>query len=310
MEAVTIHGVRRDLFESMVTDYYSSTWEEMNHGFNYMECLIWIYDRMVMDDSYQFECATLENTANTCKFLKCLTATIIQRVEWNSEQVFKTTVMEAYSKPIGEIGIGYIDNRIDYLRLGRWTTSTLLEILQYIVSTAVVQDSTILLRNNLKYSSYNRLHYRNYQADSIFPKWIDSLVEQVVSGGRKSNLYNDLILARSCETNFIPETTKEMKTMSMYNLATSVVCELSDKLTVDEISVRLSMLRPGLFSLDDDDVIIDILGNPSLVGGGDRLFNTYRIFGYALQHLPHNEQVLELMVAECQLDKKEGWGIG
>lgn len=326
----------RDMIEQMAVDYYNSTWVEMNHTFNYMDSLIWSYDKIIEEDFYHFRVNTLGNNANTCKFLKCLTATIIQQVEWNPEQEFKSTVMKGFFRPVNELppyyeevvivdddedgdyvdeepsyDNNYVDDRIDDLKNGRWTTSTLLEILEYIVEVAVVRYKSIMLRTeDTKYNPYNKLHYRNYQADSIFPKWIESIVEQVKSGGRKSNLYDDAILSRASESNLFLDVDKETRYKFLYNLAVSVVCELSDKLTAEEIAVRLTVIRPGFFSLEKDEDIVGIIGDLKNMGEGDRLYAAYKIFGYTLYHLPHTEQVLELMVAECQLDKKEGWSIG
>lgn len=324
----------RDMIEQMASDYYNSTWVEMNHAFNYLDSLIWLYDKIIEEDSYHFRVNTLGNNANTCKFLKCLTATIIQKVEGNPEQEFKSTVMKAFFRPVNELppyyedeavviedgddnyiieepfyDNSYIDDRIDNLESGQWTSSTLLEILEYVVEVAVKQDKNIMLKTKgMRYSPYNRLHYRNYQADSIFPKWIESLVEQVKSGGRKSNLNDKFFLARVCEISEFPEFDEEAKIM--YDLAASVVCELSDKFTTDELTVRLSMLRPGLFSLNDENnTLVDIVKLDDMVGR-DRLFAIYKIFGYTLSRLPHNEKTLEMMVKECQLDKKEGRSIG
>lgn len=325
----------RSMIEQMANDYYNSTWVQMNHTYNYMDRLIWVYDKIVEENPHHFRADTLGNNSNTCKFLRCLTATIIQQIEWNPEQEFKSTVMKAFFRPITELppyyedvvivdndedddyvdeepsyDNNYIDHRIDDLRNGHWTSSTLLEMLEYIVGIAVMRDKNIMLKNNPRHDSYNRLHYRNYQADSIFPKWIESLVEQVVSGGRKkSSLSDSYVLARAGESNIFPEFDEDMKLQLMYSLAVSVVCELSNKLSTDRIAVRLSMLRPGLFSLENKDTVIDVL-NMDEMTGIDRLFTTYKIFGYFLYHTPHSEQILELMVEDCQLDKKEGWSIG
>ena len=325
----------RDMIEQMASDYYNSTWVEMNYTYNYMDSLIWLYDKIIEENSHHFSYNTLSNNSNTCKFLKCLTATIIQQVEWNPEQEFKSTVMKSFFRPINELppyyedvvivedgeddvyvdeepsyDDNYIDNRINRLRSRHWTTSTLLEMLEYIVGTAVMRDKNIMLRNNPRHDSYNSLHYRNYQADSIFPKWIESLVEQVASGGRKkSSLSESYILARAGVSNIFPEFDGDMKLQLMYNLAVSAVCELSNKLSSDRMTARLSMLRPGLFSLKNEDTVIDILRLDEMTGR-ERLFTTYMIFGYFLHHTPHSEKLLELMVAECQLDKKEGWSIG
>lgn len=326
----------RSMIEQMTSDYYNSTWVQMNHTYNYMDSLIWVYDKIVEVNSHHFRVNTLGNNSNTCKFLRCLTATIIQQIEWNPEQEFKSTVMKAFFRPITELppyyedvvivdddedddyvdeepsyDNNYIDHRIDDLRNDYWTASTLLEMLEYIVGIAVMQDKDIMLRNSTsKYDPYNILHYRNYQADNIFPNWIESLVEQAKSGGRKSNLLQDTVLSRASESNIFLDVDKETRYKFLYNLATSVVCELSDKFTADEISVRLSVLRPGFFSLGKEEDIAGILGDLYNMNENDHLLAIYKFFGYFLYHTPHSEQILELMVVECQLDKKEGWSIG
>lgn len=306
-----VNNNERSMLERMANEYFDLTWMEMNHHFNYVDQLVWVYDKIVEEKPDQFEIPIIRNNVNTYKFLKCLTAVLIQQAE-GAKDLFKTTVVDSRFRPSEETPAYYgdfIEDRIEDFRCGHGKTSTLLEMIQYIADTAIMRDPSMLLKNNSRHNTYNRLHYRNYQADSIFPKWIESIVEQVGSGGRKSNLCNDYVIARACENNIFPEFDEETTLKIRYNLAVSVVCELSDKFTADEITVRLSMLRPKLFSLKNEDDVIDIISLNDMVGR-DRLFAIYRIFGYFLHHTPHSEQLLELMVAECQLDKKEGWSIG
>lgn len=306
-----VNNNERSMLERMANDYFDLTWMEMNHHFNYADHLVWVYDKIIEEKPDQFEIPIIRNNVNTYKFLKCLTAVLIQQAE-GAKDLFKTAVVDSRFRPSEETPAYYgdfIEDRIEDFRCGHGKTSTLLEMIQYIADTAIMRDPSMLLKNNSRHNTYNRLHYRNYQADSIFPKWIESIVEQVGSGGRKSNLCNDYVIARACENNIFPEFDGEVTLKIRYNLAVSVVCELSDKFTADEITIQLSMLRPKLFSLKSEDDVIDIISLNDMVGR-DRLLAIYRIFGYFLHHTPHSEKLLELMVAECQLDKKEGWSIG
>lgn len=307
-----VNNNERSMLERMVNEYFDLTWMEMNHHFNYVDHLVWVYDKIIEEKPDQFEIPIIRNNVNTYKFLKCLTAVLIQQAE-EAKDLFKTTVVDSRFRPSEETPAYYgdfIEDRIEDFRCGHGKTSTLLEMIQYIADTAIMRDPSMLLKNNSRHNTYNRLHYRNYQADSIFPKWIESLVEQVNSGDRKIDLCESFVLARAGDNNIFPEFDEDMQLQLKYNLAASVVCELSDRFTAEEITVRLSMLRPGLFSLKDEaNGIFNILELDEMVGR-DRLFTTYRIFGYFLYHTPHSERLLELMVAECQLDKKEGWSIG
>lgn len=306
-----VNNNERSMLERMANEYFDLTWMEMNHHFNYVDHLVWVYDKIIEEKPDQFAIPIIRNNVNTYKFLKCLTAVLIQQDE-GAKDLFKTAVVDSRFRPSEETPAYYgdfIEDRIEDFRCGHGKTSTLLEMIQYIADTAIMRDPSMLIKNNSRHNTYNRLHYRNYQADSIFPKWIESIVEQVRSGGRKSNLSFDYVIAKSSEINILPEFDEEMKIQVKYNLAVSVVCELCDKFTADEINVRLSILRPGLFSLKEEDALIDIINLDDMVGR-DRLFAIYRIFGYFLYHTPNSEKILELMVAECQLDKKEGWSIG
>lgn len=307
-----VNNNERNMLERMANEYFDLTWMEMNHHFNYVDHLVWVYDKIIEEKPDQFEIPIIRNNANTYKFLKCLTAVLIQQAE-GAKDLFKTTVVDSRFRPSEETPAYYadfIEDRIEDFRCGHGKTSTLLEMIQYIADTAIMREPAMLLKNNSRHNTYNRLHYRNYQADNIFPKWIESLVEQAKSGGRKLSLYESAVFARASESNIFLDVDKEMRFKFLYNLAVSVVLELSNKFTADEISVRLSMLRPGLFSLGREEDIAGILDKLDDMVGRDRLFATYRIFGYFLYHTHHSEQLLELMVAECQLDKKEGWSIG
>lgn len=307
-----VNNNERSMLERMANEYFDLTWMEMNHHFNYVDHLVWVYDKIIEEKPDQFAIPIIRNNVNTYKFLKCLTAVLIQQTE-GAKDLFKTTVVDSRFRPSEETPAYYsdfIEDRIEDFRCGHGKTSTLLEIIQYIADTAIMRDPSMLLKNNSRHNTYNRLHYRNYQADSIFPKWIESLVEQVNSGDRKIDICESFVLARASDSNIFPEFDEDTKLQLKYNLAASVVCELSGRFTAEEITVRLSMLRPGLFSLKDEvNGIFNILELDDMVGR-DRLFATYRIFGYFLHHTPHSERLLELMVAECQLDKKEGWSIG
>lgn len=307
-----VNNNERSMLERMANEYFDLTWMEMNHHFNYVDHLVWVYDKIIEEKPDQFEIPIIRNNVNTYKFLKCLTAVLIQQAE-EAKDLFKTTVVDSRFRPSEETPAYYgdfIEDRIEDFRCGHGKTSTLLEMIQYIADTAIMRDPSMLLKNNSRHNTYNRLHYRNYQADSIFPKWIESLVEQAKLGGRKLSLYESAVFARASESNIFLDVDKETRFKFLYNLAVSVVLELSNKFTADEISVRLSMLRPGLFSLGREEDIAGILDKLDDMVGRDRLFATYRIFGYFLYHTHHSEQLLELMVAECQLDKKEGWSIG
>lgn len=307
-----VNNNERSMLERMANEYFDSTWMEMNHHFNYVDHLVWIYDKIIEEKPDQFEIPIIRNNVNTYKFLKCLTAVLIQQAE-GAKDLFKTTVVDSRFRPSEETPAYYgnfIEDRIEDFRCGHGKTSTLLEIIQYIADTAIMRDPSMLLKNNSRHNTYNRLHYRNYQADSIFPKWIESLVEQAKLGGRKLSLYESAVFARASESNIFLDVDKETRFKFLYNLAVSVVLELSNKFTADEISVRLSMLRPGLFSLGREEDIAGILDKLDDMVGRDRLFAAYRIFGHFLYHTHHSEQLLDLMVAECQLDKKEGWSIG
>ena len=307
-----VNNNERSMLERMVNEYFDLTWMEMNHHFNYVDHLVWIYDKIIEEKPDQFEIPIIRNNVNTYKFLKCLTAALIQHAE-GAKDLFKTTVADSRFRPSEETPAYYgdfIEDRIEDFRCGHGKTSTLLEMIQYIADTAIMRDPSMLLKNNSRHNTYNRLHYRNYQADSIFPKWIESLVEQAKLGGRKLSLYESAVFARASESNIFLDVNEETRFKFLYNLAVSVVLELSNKFTADEISVRLSMLRPGLFSLGREEDIAGILDKLDDMVGRDRLFATYRIFGYFLYHTHHSEQLLDLMVAECQLDKKEGWSIG
>lgn len=308
-----INETNRSMLDSMANEYFDLTGMEMNHNFNYVDHLIWVYDKIIEEDPYHFSVHMMgRNNANSLKFLKCLTAVLIQQAE-GAKELFKTVMVDNLFKPVEGLATYYndfIEDRIEDFRCGHGKTSTLLEMLQYVADMVILRDPTNLLKNDLKYESYNRLHYRNYQADSIFPKWIESLVEQAKLGGRKLSLYESAVFARASESNISLDVDKETRFKFLYNLAVSVVLELSNKFTADEISIRLSMLRPGLFSLGREEDIAGILDKLNDMVGRDRLFATYRIFGYFLYHTHHSEQLLETMVAECQLDKKEGWIIG
>lgn len=302
----------RRMLEQMANEYFDLTCMEINYHFNYVDHLVWVYDKIIDEDPSHFSPRIIGNNANTCKFLKCLTAVLIQQAE-GAKELFKTTMVDnTFGQVVGRPTYypDFIEDRIEDFRCGHGKTSALLEMLQYIADMVIQRDPTTLLKNDLKYESYNRLHYRNYQADSIFLKWIESLVEQAKLGGRKLSLYESTVFARASESNIFLDVNEETRFKFLYNLAVSVVLELSNKFTADEISVRLSMLRPGLFSLGREEDIAGILDKLDDMVGRDRLFATYRIFGYFLYHAHHSEQLLELMVAECQLDKKEGWSIG
>lgn len=303
----------RSMLERMANDYFDLTWMEMNHHFNYVDHLVWVYDRIIEERPDQFEIPIIRNNVNTYKFLKCLTAVLIQQDE-EAKKLFKTTVVDSRFRPLEETPAYYadfIEDRIEDFRCGHGKTSTLLEMIQYIADTAIMRDPAMLIKNNSRRSTYNRLHYRNYQADSIFPKWVESIVQQAKSGDRKSHLYQDVVLSRASEFNIFLDVDKETRSKFLYDLAASVVCELSDKFTDEEISVQLSMLRPGFFSLEkDEEDVAGILGDLENMDENDRLLATYKFFGYFLYHTPHSEQILELMVAECQLEQKEGWSIG